>query len=405
MDDTLNSTKQHNDIKHSHAETHSGSEAAEALIADIFAHLEAPDPAQRSTEAKKEAKTAAEEADKTVAENNIPDENASSPTTGKLARFASRKAPSSPAEPKVEREVTENDAAYDLKSLLEKLPSSAANGRVQRKTPEGVTKAQTETDKSSEEDAPSETAGVQNADKDKKDTPLKAAVPEPSSGDEPPSPSQEKTSYAPSRKTLVSDGTPSEPPAEDEAEAKDTPSDEHHADSDDDETDDEGMYEEDDLRPAIATPASEPIYDGRMLSQALVSSGRAFSHAVMHVGGTRQRAGRFWMIVIGMLILMALLVVLAHYKHREIKLGYELSNAISEREALLEENRKLRIELRVQSSRDRLEPMASRQLGLTQLRPEQILFIRQAEQPATPQEAVPSQRSDGLDRVKLLEDK
>ena len=165
------------------------------------------------------------------------------------------------------------------------------------------------------------------------------------------------------------------------------------------------LDEEDDLRQATAAPPQEPVYDGRMLSQALMSGGRAFSHAVMHVGGTRQRAGRFWMIVFGMLILMALLVVLAHYKHREIKLGYELSQAISEREALLEENRKLRIELRVQSSRDRLEPMASRQLGLTQIRPEQILFLKHTSPSAdAPQNRTATKRLDGLDRVKLLED-
>lgn len=400
MDDTLNATKQHDGLEHSPSETLSGSESANTLIADIFAHMETPDPAPRTADASK-----ADDPDAVAKSSDVRTE---ATHTGKLARFAARKAPSSPAEPKIERETPENDAAYDLKSLLEKLPSSAAHGRVSRKSSEGVPKTLKEPEQNSDAPTSSEEAGTPKA-------PAETADTEPSSEDAPAASAPEKKTYAPTRKTLVSDGIPSAPaeeskPAEEEdTKAQDTNADGENADSEteksDDEASDDSMYEEDDLRPATATPASEPMYDGRMLSQALVSSGRAFSHAVMNVGGTRKRAGRFWMIVIGMLILMALLVVLAHYKHREIKLGYELSNAISEREALLEENRKLRIELRVQSSRDRLEPMASRQLGLTQLRPEQILFIRQAEQPNTPPDPDPSQRSDGLDRVKLLEDK
>ncbi len=399
MDDTLNSTKQHDDLEHSQAKTQSGAEAAGALIADIFAHLETPDPALASSNKAEEVQNASE--DKNA---DVP---VSSSSNEKLARFAARKAPTSSSEPKVERDTPENDAAYDLKSLLEKLPSSAANGRVHRKSSEDVSNATNVSGKASDANAPSEAQNPQEA--SAADESMKSVAPQTPSDDETSASAQEKKSYAPTRKTVVSDAPASPAPDTTKDDDKKADNDPDHEDEDDDmsdeEADDESLYEEDDLRPATSMPATEPIYDGRMLSQALVSSGRAFSHAVMHVGGTRKRAGRFWMIVIGMLILMALLVVLAHYKHREIKLGYELSNAISEREALLEENRKLRIELRVHSSRDRLEPMASRQLGLTQLRPEQILFIRQEEQPATPPEAAPSQRSDGLDRVKLLEDK
>ncbi len=73
-----------------------------------------------------------------------------------------------------------------------------------------------------------------------------------------------------------------------------------------------------------------------------------------------------------------MLLIQVRYKHRDLNLGYTLSEAISTREALLEENRKLRIELRVLSRRERLEPYATQQLGMAPIRPDQILIVRQA---------------------------
>lgn len=299
-------------------------------------------------------------------------------------------------------EPSEDNGLYDLKSLLQKLPSSAAYTHVNRK----------KADASTSDDEPSEA----RTHSDPNDA---VSAPQPStraSADDEPSatPASVKTSYSPA--TQHHQHTPEDKKDDDVHDASINNDDVHDASMNDaaetthDDTpsseDDDDMLEEDDLRPETAAPPQMPAYDGRAFSQALMSGGRAFSHAVMHVGGTRQRAGRFWMIVIGMLILMALLVVLAHYKHREIKLGYELSTAISEREALLEENRKLRIELRVQSSRDRLEPMASRQLGLTQIRPEQILFLKQnADNVPNTDNVDTTKRLDGLDRVRLVEDK
>lgn len=298
-------------------------------------------------------------------------------------------------------EPSEDNGLYDLKSLLQKLPSSAAYTHVNRK----------KADASTSDDEPPE-ARTHNDPNDA------VSAPQPStraSADDEPSatPASVKTSYSPA--TQHHQHTPEDKKDDDVHDASINNDDVHDASMNDaaetthDDTpssEDDDMLEEDDLRPETAAPPQMPAYDGRAFSQALMSGGRAFSHAVMHVGGTRQRAGRFWMIVIGMLILMALLVVLAHYKHREIKLGYELSTAISEREALLEENRKLRIELRVQSSRDRLEPMASRQLGLTQIRPEQILFLKQnADNVPNTDNVDTTKRLDGLDRVRLVEDK
>ena len=91
----------------------------------------------------------------------------------------------------------------------------------------------------------------------------------------------------------------------------------------------------------------------RELSVLLRQQGRAFSQALMTIAGTRQRSGRLWLICGATLIVITLLIIQVYYKHRDLNLGYNLSEAISTREALLEENRKLRIELRVLSRRER----------------------------------------------------
>ena len=111
----------------------------------------------------------------------------------------------------------------------------------------------------------------------------------------------------------------------------------------------------------------------RELSMMLKMHSRAFSQALMSIAGTRERSGRFWMTCIATFIVMALLIMQVSYRHRELNLGYELSASISQREALLEENRKLRIELR--SRRERLEPVAGRQLGMSPIKPEQVFIV------------------------------
>lgn len=136
----------------------------------------------------------------------------------------------------------------------------------------------------------------------------------------------------------------------------------------------------------------------REMSMLLKAHGRALSEALMTIAGTRQRSGRFWLTCAATFIVIVLLIVQVYYRHRELNLGYELSAAISEREALLEANRKLRIELRVLSRRERLEPLAGKQLGLQVIQPEQVLILKTA--PNT----VPEKggRLDGLDNVKRI---
>ena len=115
----------------------------------------------------------------------------------------------------------------------------------------------------------------------------------------------------------------------------------------------------------------------RELSVLLRQQGRAFSQALMTIAGTRQRSGRLWLICGATLIVITLLIIQVYYKHRDLNLGYNLSEAISTREALLEENRKLRIELRVLSRRERLEPYATQQLGMSTIRGSSARWARQ----------------------------
>ena len=138
----------------------------------------------------------------------------------------------------------------------------------------------------------------------------------------------------------------------------------------------------------------------RELSMMLKMRGRALSEALMTIAGTRQRSGRLWLTCAATFIVITLLIIQVYYRHRELNLGYELSAAISQREALIEENRKLRIELRVLSRRERLEPLAGRQLGMATIKPEQVYIVNidKADSPLP----APGKRLDGLDNVRKI---
>lgn len=137
----------------------------------------------------------------------------------------------------------------------------------------------------------------------------------------------------------------------------------------------------------ILPPEQKRSMQERELSLMLKTHGRAFSQALMTIAGTPQRSGRLWMIAGVTLVVIVMLIIQVYYRHRELNLGYVLSEAISQREALHEENRKLRIELRILSRRERLEPMADRQLGMTVIRPEQVLIVDEAPRTRTAQDA------------------
>lgn len=149
-------------------------------------------------------------------------------------------------------------------------------------------------------------------------------------------------------------------------------------------------------RQQIRTP------ENREFSMMLKMQGRALSTALMTIAGTRQRSGRLWLTCFVTLVVISLLITLVYYKHCEINLGYELSAAIAQREALLEENRMLRIELRVQSRRDRLEPLAGKELGMSVIRPEQVLIV---DMKNAKKKTATGTRQDGLDDVKRIGEK
>lgn len=141
----------------------------------------------------------------------------------------------------------------------------------------------------------------------------------------------------------------------------------------------------------------------RDLGHMIKDGGRAFSHALMTVAGTPQRSGRLWTICGATFIVIALLIIQVAYRHRELNLGYQLSEAISQRELLLEQNRKLRIELRVLSRRERLEPLAGKQFNMAPARPDQVVIVRDgALREGARKLKLAGGRRDGLDAAKRV---
>ncbi len=89
----------------------------------------------------------------------------------------------------------------------------------------------------------------------------------------------------------------------------------------------------------------------------------------------RQGAARVIGALVATLIVVSLLLVQVWSRYRVLNLGYELAGVTAERETLLEQNRRLRIELRMLERRDRLEPVARRDLGMTYARPDQVWYV------------------------------
>ncbi|OIP41135.1 MAG: hypothetical protein AUK47_06950 [Deltaproteobacteria bacterium CG2_30_63_29] len=81
------------------------------------------------------------------------------------------------------------------------------------------------------------------------------------------------------------------------------------------------------------------------------------------------------------LVVVGLLLVHVWSRHSVLELGYQLSELSSEREALLEEQRRLRIEFRVLTRSDLIAPIGHNDLGLIEPRFDQILYIRATDLP------------------------
>ena len=59
-----------------------------------------------------------------------------------------------------------------------------------------------------------------------------------------------------------------------------------------------------------------------------------------------------------------------------IQLGYEISNALKEERALIEANKKLRLEIATLKSYGRIEKFATEELRMAKPKPEQVIVIR-----------------------------
>ena len=59
-----------------------------------------------------------------------------------------------------------------------------------------------------------------------------------------------------------------------------------------------------------------------------------------------------------------------------IKLGYEISDALKEERALIEANKKLRLEIATLKSYSRIEKFAMEELRMAKPKPEQVIVIR-----------------------------
>jgi len=59
-----------------------------------------------------------------------------------------------------------------------------------------------------------------------------------------------------------------------------------------------------------------------------------------------------------------------------IQLGYEISNALKEERALVETNKRLRLEIATLKSYTRIEKLAVEELGMAKPKPGQVIVIR-----------------------------
>ncbi len=71
----------------------------------------------------------------------------------------------------------------------------------------------------------------------------------------------------------------------------------------------------------------------------------------------------------------ALLLVHVWNQYRIAEVGYEIAEATAEHRELLEENKRLSVEARVQGRSDRVAELAQEQFGLREARPDQIISI------------------------------
>ena len=97
--------------------------------------------------------------------------------------------------------------------------------------------------------------------------------------------------------------------------------------------------------------------------------------------GLNDQRGTRYLITCVVVTTMVVCMLLLHiwFKYRIINVGYEMTNLTREHNRLLEEQRKLVIELRLSCRSDVIEKRARIEFQMTEPKPEQIIVIDSAE--------------------------
>jgi cell division protein FtsL len=85
------------------------------------------------------------------------------------------------------------------------------------------------------------------------------------------------------------------------------------------------------------------------------------------------------LVVLGTLLITSMIVCIlllqVWNRVQVFELGYEMSALTKEREALMEEEKRLRVEGVISATTERLEKVAREDLGLRPIRPEQVVIV------------------------------
>jgi cell division protein FtsL len=85
---------------------------------------------------------------------------------------------------------------------------------------------------------------------------------------------------------------------------------------------------------------------------------------------------RILLLILLLLFLMTGSLFYVWSRIQMIQVGYEISNALKEERALVEANKRLRLEIATLKSDTRIEKIAVEELGMAKPKPDQVIVIR-----------------------------
>jgi len=91
---------------------------------------------------------------------------------------------------------------------------------------------------------------------------------------------------------------------------------------------------------------------------------------------SRGRKSNLLLFVLPTLLLIVGSLFFVWSRIKVIQLGYEVSSALKEGRALVETNKKLRLQIATLKSYARIERLATEELGMSKPKPEQVIVIR-----------------------------